>query len=158
VSLSAGGKGDKRRPTKVKTSHVDAEYDRIFGGKKEAGRFKRDEETGKLIPIAEWNAKYYVPKVKMHYVVGDIDPYYSPINMQPIMSRKAHREDLLKNNSRVYEGREIEAQEAARFQSYSDEKLDKSLGECVAKTHEDLKNGNVDPAPSDKISWTFGED
>ena len=159
MTISAGGKGDKPRPIAVSKEHRDAEYERLFGNKVKAGKFKADKVTGELIPIGEWYNKYYVPLPKTHFIIGDIEPYQSPVDSRIINSRKDHRDDLLRTGCRVYEGRDQEQREADRHVAQDNERFENSLGDKMLKVQSQLKNKNIEPGPIDKpISWTFGMD
>ena len=109
-------KGSNRRPSSVAMSDFDSNYDTIFKKPEvKAGRFRIDPETKKAIPIVDYYNKYGWPETKTtHYIRGDIEPYMSPVTGEMITSRKAHREDLERTGSRVYEGREAEQKEAHR--------------------------------------------
>lgn len=153
------GKGSKQRPAAADAQHVDNEMDRLFPeDKRETGRFKVDEETGKLIPLREWNKKYYIPKVKTHYIVGDIEPYQSPVDGRVIGSRKDNREDLLRNGCRQWEGTAQEQMVADQYKADQDAKFENSIGDMVEKTYHDIKEGRIEPDTSGKVDFTFGMD
>lgn len=155
----SNGKGDKQRPANQNMKHVHNEMDRLFPEeKKETGRFKQDKLTGKFIPIAEWNALYYKPKPKTHYVIGDIEPYTSPIDGKVIGSRVDNREDLLRNNCRQWEGTEQETMVANQHKQDEDMKFENKVGDIVEETFHDIKEGRVTPDANDKIDFTFGKD
>jgi predicted small secreted protein len=160
MSINCGGKGDKPRPFSVSQDEFGEKHQVAFGESTvKSGRYKQDRETGDWIPIEEWNAKYYKPVPKTHFIVGDIEPYQSPIDGSVINSRKDHREDLVKNGCRVYEGREAEAQEAQRYRDYVDQKTEKIISDGVEETYHDLKEGRIEkPDPDKPCSFTFGLD
>ena len=158
MTISAGGKGDKRRPKSVEQEHLDSEYERLFGNTVQAGRYKEDPD-GKLIPINDWYRLYYKPKPKTHYIIGDIEPYLSPIDHRVINSRKDNRDDHARNNTRQWEGREAEEKEAARFQAQEEVDFEANLGDVVEETFHDIKENRVEVDRSGKpLSWTFGMD
>jgi len=92
------------------------------------------------------------------WIRGDMEPYLSPIDNRLISSRKDHREDLLRNNCRPWEGQRQEVQEASRQRDYDDNAFDKSVGEGIEKTYHDLKNHNIEPEKDSVIPFTFGMD
>lgn len=62
--------------------------------------YRYDRETKKLIPTAEWVAKYEGGS-KVHHVIGDIEPYRAvtgDMEGKWITSRSQHREFLRRNN------------------------------------------------------------
>jgi putative FmdB family regulatory protein len=62
-------------------------------------------------------------------VRGDIPAYDCPVTGKRIEGRKAHRENLARTGSRVFEPGEREA--AARRRKASDEALERSVGDTV---------------------------
>lgn len=64
-------------------------------------------------------------------VIDEIEPYVSPVTGQLIDSRAKRREDLLRTNSRPYEGRDQELKEAARQRAYEAQRHEKKLDESV---------------------------
>lgn len=154
-------KGDNPRPYSVKMKDYDREHARIFGDKPraKAGRWRTDKETGKLIPIDEWLGKYgRRVYAEAPYIIGDIEPYVSPVSEKVITSRKAHREDLKRTGCRVYEGREQESKYAEQARKEQDAKFEKSLGDKMEKTYYQLREGVVKPEKKIKTSWLIGED
>jgi len=153
------GKGDKRRPSTANVEQFDSEMDRLFPkDKRQSGRFKMDEATGKFISTHEWNKKYYVPKVKTHYIQGDIEPYTSPVDGKVIHSRKDNREDLLRNDCRQWEGTQQETMVAEQYKSDKDKKFENSIGDMIAETAAGIKEGRVETDRSGKVDFTFGMD
>ena len=65
------------------------------------------------------------------FVQPDLPGYVSPVTGKWVEGRRARREDLLRTNSRPYEGREQEAKEAAKVQQANERKLDQ-LAEKLA--------------------------
>ena len=155
----SNGKGDKQRKPAADNSHVDAEMDRLFPkDKRETGKFKVDEETGQMISSQEWDRKYYIPRKRTHYIVGDIEPYTSPIDGKVIASRKQNREDLIRNNCRQWEGTEQETRVAEQVKAEQESKFENSIGDMVESTFHDMKEGRIAPDKSGKVDFTFGMD
>ena len=73
-------------------------------------RYIQHPETGELI-LAE---DYRAPHRPAFYVQPDLPDYESPIDGRVVHGRAGRREDLRRSGSRPYEGREVEAREAAR--------------------------------------------
>lgn len=67
----------------------------------------------------------------LHFIQPDLPGYASPVTGQWIEGRKARREDLLRTNSRPWEGLAEERKEAARHTARKDAKLDQ-LAEKMA--------------------------
>ena len=160
MTISAGGKGDKPRPLSVPKNQLDDEYERIFGKSEvKPGRFKADKITGEMIPIREWYDKYYEPLPKTHYIIGDIEPFHSPVDMRVINSRPEYLDDLKRTGCRHWEGQEAEQREADRHNAEKEAAFEDSLGDKMLKVQNELKNKEIMPERGDKpISWTFGED
>tara|TARA_R110000744_G_scaffold26147_8_gene64509 strand:- start:5196 stop:5675 length:480 start_codon:yes stop_codon:yes gene_type:complete len=159
MTISAGGKGDKQRPTIVSQAHRDAEHERLFGNTVKAGRFKASPDTGEMIPLNEWYDKYYVPTPKTHFVQGDIEPFHSPIDMKVINSRPEYLEDLKRSGSRHWEGQEQEQRYADQHNADTNAAFEASLDDKMLKVQNEIKNKSIETAPADKpLSWTFGED
>ena len=90
-------------------------------------RYRWDPKTRALIEVP-WDCA----QVSLAPVVWkDLPGYDSPVTGQWVEGRKARREDLKRTQSRPYEGREQEAKEAQRRQSYNEAKLD-VLAEKIA--------------------------
>lgn len=97
-----------------------------------------------------------MPPMKAPFVIGDIEPYQSPVDLRVINSRKDHKDDLLRNGCRVYEGRAQETQEAMRHQADNDSNMERVIGDAVEETYYDIKEKRVPPDKSGKIPFTFG--
>jgi hypothetical protein len=67
----------------------------------------------------------------LHFIQPDLPGYQSPVTGQWIEGRRARREDLLRTNSRPWEGMEQEQKEAARSRARNEAKLDQ-LAEKMA--------------------------
>lgn len=67
----------------------------------------------------------------LHFIQPDLPGYESPVSGQWIEGRKARREDLLRTNSRPWEGREQELKQANRIVAERERKLDQ-LAEKIA--------------------------
>lgn len=67
----------------------------------------------------------------LHFIQPDLPGYESPVTGKWIEGRKARREDLLRTNSRPWEGREQEVKEANKIVAERERKLDQ-LAEKIA--------------------------
>ena len=90
------------------------------------------------------------------FVIGDIEPYQSPIDSRVIHSRKDHKDDLLRNGCRVYEGRQQEQQAVDQHKAEEDVKFEQTVGETLAQTAAEIKDGRTAIDKSGKIPFTFG--
>ena len=77
--------------------------------------------------------------------VNHFEPYVSMVTGDVIENKRQHLNDLHKTNSRVYEGREIEQQEADRHKAYKDKALWNNVGETLRKTAHDIEHGYLTP-------------
>jgi len=154
------GKGDKRRRATISTAQFEENFNKIFGVSKEktTGRFKLDKETNKLIPSYEWYEKYGDKTGKTHYVMGDIEPYQSPVDNKVINSRKDYRDDLKRNNCRTYEGYEQEKKYADIHNQEKEKKNNEIISNGIEKTYYELRDGMIKPEKSIKPSWLLGQD
>lgn len=66
----------------------------------------------------------YTPIPRGPLVIGDLPSYQSPIDGRWIDGRAARREDMARNNCRPWEGMAQERKEAARQQSYAEQRQD----------------------------------
>jgi hypothetical protein len=53
-----------------------------------------DPELGKMVPAAEWYAKYGIERSPAPMVMGDIEPYRSVVTGEQIGGRAQHRAHL----------------------------------------------------------------
>lgn len=60
----------------------------------------------------------------LHFIQPDLPGYASPVTGKWVEGRKARREDLLRTNSRPWEGRDQEQKEANKIQAERERKLD----------------------------------
>lgn len=111
--------------------------------------------NGRLVEI-DMNAPR--PPRKTPYIMGDIEPYESPIDGAIISSRKERREDLLRSGCRPYEGFESEQREADKFRAEQDRQFDEKLGGMIEKTYYELRDGMTEPAQEIKPEWILGQD
>ena len=147
-------KGDNPRPKSVPLSEFDANHAKVFKAQKpQAGRWRMDRETGKLIPASEWWAKYGEEGNPSHFVQGDIEPYISPTTGRYITSRRQHKYGLDASGCRVYEGREQEVKEANRYQKEQEKKLESIVERGVEKTYYELRDGMARPADKATFEW-----
>lgn len=134
---------------------------KIFGDKPVArGRFKEDKETGKFIPIAEWNAKYAEgPKPKGPlFIVKNFDAFQSPTSGKVIRNHKELAYDMATTGCRTYEGLEQEQKEVDRYLQSEDKKLEKVIDETVDETMHQIKHNYSRPATAGKVNMTLGVD
>lgn len=83
-------------------------------------------------------------KEKLYSIIPDIEPYESPIDGRVINSRTQRRDDLERHNARPYEGREQEAKEAKRRESYIEQRNDAQLTEHVSRAYYQLSPSKRD--------------
>jgi len=86
-------------------------------------RYIQHPETGELI-LAE---DYRPPHRPTHYVMPDLPDYESPIDGRVVHGRAGRREDLRRSGCRPYEGREVEAREAARVCRNHEQAQDRAI-------------------------------
>jgi len=86
-------------------------------------RYIQHPETGELI-LAE---DYRPPHRPTHYVMPDLPDYESPIDGRVVHGRAGRREDLRRSGCRPYEGREVEAREAARVRRNHEQAQDRAI-------------------------------
>lgn len=154
-------KGSNPRPYSVGLKTFDENFDKIFKKEKvKGGKYRYDEETRKMLPLYDWYEKNGWPEEKPRtaYIQGDIEPYESMVTGRIISSRKEHRDELERTGCRVYEGREQEEKEAARYRAQKDKEFEDFLGDALEETHNQLKNGMIKPETSIKSQWLLGED
>lgn len=101
--------------------------------------------------VREWRQRYSGADMKLRpavapYVRGDIEPYQSPIDGRPVMSRRQHREDLKRNGCRLFEGFETEQKEVARYRAHEDRKFEQGVAAAIEQTAAELKDGRVKPS------------
>lgn len=150
------GKGSNRRPEDRKKV-LDA-LDKLYGKEVKVGSYKQDPETGKMISAYEFHKKYYKPRNQAPFIIGDIEPYQSPIDDRMINSRSQQRYDLESNGCRIYEGREQEQKAADKHNAYKEEKFEQTLEVALHETARDLRYQNVKPETRIKSAWTIGEE
>ena len=74
------------------------------------------------------------------HIATDIPDYQSPIDGRVIHGRKGQREDLARNNCRIYEGRESEDRAAAAFRADREKKLDAKIHEELSASYESMSS------------------
>lgn len=119
-------------------------YSKLFGNNKPIrGRFKQCRETGKMIPIQEWNAKYGGEPANKGPMVfcNHFEPFESPVTGRVISSKRAHEYDLQSTGSRVYEGRDQETKEAQKWQQEQDSKLEARIEGTLNQTMHEIEHG-----------------
>jgi len=149
----------------IKTAHNSEAYKdgiaRIFGDTKvQRGRYKQDRETGKFIPIREWNAKYAEPERPRGPMVSvrNFDAFESPATGRLIRNERELREDMRVSGCRTYEGKEQEAKEANRYLESQDRKMEAMVDETVERTAYEIDHGYREITGDKDLTFTFGED
>lgn len=79
---------------------------------------------GALTLVAVDGVSTQPPSASTPYIQGDLPGYASPIDGKWIEGRRARREDLKRSNSRPWEGRAQEEQEAAKVRASHERSLD----------------------------------
>jgi len=133
---------------------------RIFGDTKvQRGRYKQDRETGKFIPVREWNAKYAEPERPRGPMVSvkNFDAFESPATGRLVRNERELREDMKVSGCRTYEGKDQEAKEANRYLQEQDRKMEKMVEESVEKTAYDIDHGYHQMTGDNDLTFTFGE-
>lgn len=155
--------------TKFNSEQYKENLGKIFGDTKgpQRGRWKQDPETGKMLSMRDWYAKYGVPekpKTPMFFI-DKFEPYQSMVSSDEnerfitVNSRRQHEYELKKNGCRVYEGRDQELKEARRYQKYEDEKLERRVEDTLEKTYHEIEHGYRTPMETpETLNWTWGMD
>lgn len=71
---------------------------------------------------------------RTHFIIGDIEPYESPIDGRVITSRAKRKDDLARHNCRPWEGRTAETAEIARQHAYLEAKSDARMESALHQT------------------------
>lgn len=111
--------------------------------KPQRGRFRADRETGKLIPLEEWLAKYEerpMGQAPMMFM-SNFDPFESPVSGRVVRNKREHQYDLDASGCRVYEGRQQEEKEAAKYRQEQEKKLEASVTDTIHQTHYEIQHG-----------------
>ncbi|MAF88889.1 MAG: hypothetical protein CL963_03495 [Euryarchaeota archaeon] len=162
------GKGSSPRPFSISQQKFADNYEACFG-KKESNpdlddlqrvRYRAHPETGEMIPDYMWRQFDMMPKPKpkSHFIIGEIDPYQSPIDDRIVNTRKEHLDDLKRHGCRHYEGFDVEQKAANEWQADRDKEFDASLQKSFEETYMDLKYQRVEPADHIESQWLIGED
>jgi hypothetical protein len=88
-------------------------------------RYVYDPTTKELVEVAARRSE------ALHFIQADLPGYESPVTGLWVEGRKARREDLLRSNSRPWEGMEQEKKHAAKVTAAKERALD-SLAEKMA--------------------------
>lgn len=107
------------------------------------GRYKQCRETKRMIPIAEWNAKYGSEPVNKSPLIfcNHFEPFESPVTGRVIRSKREHQYDLDSTGSRVYEGREQETKEASKWQAEQETRLERDLEQTLSQELHNIEHG-----------------
>jgi len=85
-------------------------------------RWVWDRQAGALVEVS-----LHRPSEPLAPAVwDDLPPYESPIDGKLVDGRRQRREDLLRSGCRPYEGRQQEAQEAAKIRQRYERQLDQA--------------------------------
>jgi hypothetical protein len=68
-------------------------------------------------------------------IMPDLPDYVSPVSGKLVSGRKQRREDLLRTNSRPWEGRDVEWREAQRRLAYAEQKREERLDRGVREVY-----------------------
>lgn len=129
--------GDDIR-TKANTEQYRQNITRIFGNKKtERGRWIQHPETGELILASD----YHREQSKLDIFIDRFEAYESPITGEVINNRRKRDYDLKSSDSRPYEGRHIEQQEADKWHAEKERKLSEGIRETAQRTLYEIQHG-----------------
>lgn len=126
--------------TKVNSEEYKRNLEKLFGDKPPTrGKWKQDPDTGRMVPIEEWYSK---PKEEGPLTfINHFEAYESPTSGKIINNKREHLNDLHASGCRVYEGRQQEAKEAAKWRAEQDRKLDRKLTETLNRTMYEIEHG-----------------
>lgn len=71
-------------------------------------------------------------------VIPDLPDYVSPVSGKLVSGRRQRREDLLRTNSRPWEGMASESREAQRRVAYAEQASERRLDEGVRKIYHQM--------------------
>ena len=114
--------GDEQKTKGTLSQEGRDNYDLAFPPKAvERGRYKQDRDTGKFIPIREWNAKFASePKERGPMVImKSFDAFESPTSGKVINNYKELDYDMAKSGCRTYEGRAARCQLVPKYKRHS---------------------------------------
>lgn len=92
-------------------------------------RWRWDPDVGELVEVSIEQQK---PAGVM--LMTDIPPYVSPVSGKLIDGRRARREDLKRTGCRPFEGKAVEAREAAKVRNEADAKFDRTIEASIHST------------------------
>lgn len=130
--------------TKFNTKQYQENLEKIYGNKpSQKGKFRQCRETGDMLPMDEWLAKYgSEPRQKTPMIIcNNFDPFVSPVSDRVISSKRQHQEDLAASGCRVYEGREQETKEADKWQKEQESKIERNLEKTLHTTMHEIEHG-----------------
>ena len=106
------------------------------------GKYKWCKESGKMIPAAEWEAKYGSSERKNGPMifVDNFQEYESPVTGEVISNRRKRDYDLKSTGSRPYEGFKIEKQEADAIRKEEDSKLKSKMMETAERKFHEIEH------------------
>ncbi len=152
--------GDLQQTKGILSKQARETYDRLFPPKKIVrGSFKWDEETGKFITRAEWNAKNYVEKGQAPMMFcNQFETFQSPVNGKEIRNKREHAYDLATTGSRTYEGREQEQKEVDRHRANEDKAFEEVINESVDETAYQIKHNYSRPGVQTGVQFELGDE
>lgn len=153
--------GDEQKTKGMLSEEARNRYDEIFPPKEvKRGRYKQDKDTGKFIPISEWNAKFSsgpVEKGPMVFVKG-FEAFESPTSGKIISNDRQLENEMKATGIRPYEGREQEQKEVDKHLAEEDSKLEQSINDSVDETAYQIEHNYSRPAASKGINFSLGEE
>ena len=152
--------GDLQQTKGILSEEGRDNYDKAFPPKMvQRGRYKQDKETGKFIPIHEWNAKYASepkPKGPMVFVKG-FDAFESPTSGRTISNHKELQYELESSGCRTYEGREQEQKEVDRHLAEEDKQFEQVISDSVDETAYQIEHNYSRPEVAGGVNFSLGE-
>lgn len=112
--------------------------------RKNKGKYRWCKEEKRMIPDSEWREKYGNPKPrerKPMLFVNNFEPFKSPVTGNVITNKREHQYDMDSTGSRVYEGRDQEEKEAARYRAYEEQKLESEIDQTLNQTYHEIEHG-----------------
>lgn len=149
----------------IKTGSTSPEYleghERIFGTSRvQRGRYRQDRETGKFIPIHEWNSKYAEPPKPRGPMISvkQFEAFESPSTGRVISTYRDLDRDMKESGCRPYEGLANERREADKVLQEKDRRMESIINETVDETAYQIEHGYVTPSENPVCNFTFGDD
>jgi len=138
-----------------------ANYDLAFPPKAvKRGRYKQCRDTGKFIPISEWNALYASDPVEKGplVIMKGFDAFKSPTSGEIISNNRQLDYDMAKSGCRQYEGLAAEQKEVDKFVAEEDAKLYKGISDSVDETAYQIEHNYSRPEADTHVKFSLGDD